>query len=1058
MNPACPVCGAANAPGARFCSTCGTKLEPTAVARETRKTVTVLFADVTGSTALGEQLDPESLRALMGRYFVAMKGIIEAHGGHVEKFIGDAVMAVFGIPVVHEDDALRAVRAAADIRDRLAQLNTELTATRGQAIRFRTGVNTGEVVAGDPATGQTLVTGDTVNTAARLEQAAPPGEILLGRLTYNLVRDAVEVEPVEPISAKGKTEPVPAYRLVAVRSGAAGHARRLDAPLVGRERELGRLEQALAQAVADRSCQLFTLLGTAGVGKSRLVAEFAASAGPGVGVLHGRCLSYGEGITYWPIGEIVRSAAGIGEADSADAARTKIRSLLDGERDADVLAVRVSAAIGLSAEPAPSEELFWAIRKLFERLAGERPLIIVVEDIHWAEPTLLDLLEYVADWSRDAPLLLLCPARPELLDSRPGWGGGKLNATTLLLEPLGLAAAGQLISALPGGTAIPEAIVERIQAAAEGNPLYVEEFLGMLVDDGLLKQTPDGTWQAAETIDDVRVPPSIAALLAARLERLAPAERAAAERASVVGRIFEEAAVVELTDEVFRSDVGRSLLALVRKELVRPDRSELTAGDAFRFRHILIRDAAYEALPKAERAALHERFADWLERTSGDRLAELEEIVGYHLERAHAYRTELGERDDHVARLAERAVRYLWPAGRIARQRGDTRLALAHFQRARSLTPPASPDLAELLLDIADTHWEFGDAAADLTAIADAEAALPFATERGRHRFALTRADRYVLGAGAEGYQRLRRVSLEVVRATEESGDELTLIRALRSLASADFYTGQQMSGSKVLRRSVELNQAAGRQSAVAYDLATVATQSIVGPSPVSSAKQECLAMLDATSNYPGSRASILLAIGFLEMLDGELESGRARMLEGKNLAYEIGLIMTLGAPNLVGTAEHMVGDPGRAASELAGWLEVLRRARSFGYLASCLPLYAQVLLDTGDLTPVEGLVEEARGLAQIDDIDAQVRWRLALAGLRQREGQVSEAMTLLAEAAALLRNTEWPLLRIEVELAMASAAQDSGDLEGAAAARKRALELATLKEARALILRITGA
>ena len=374
MTPACATCGHELTPGAKFCPNCGAPVAAAAASRETRKTVTVLFADVTGSTALGEQLDPESLRALMSRYFADMKAIIEGHGGHVEKFIGDAVMAVFGIPTVHEDDALRAVRAAAEIRDRLAELNAELTASRGLAIRFRTGVNTGEVVAGDPATGQTLVTGDTVNTAARLEQAAPPGEILLGKLTYNLVRDAVEVEPVEPIAAKGKAEPVPAYRLVSVAAAASGHARRLDAPLVGRERELSRLEQAFAQSVADGSCQLFTLLGTAGVGKSRLVAEFTASVEPEARVLRGRCLSYGEGITYWPIGEIVRSAAGIDEADTADAARNKIRSLLEGERDADILAARVAAAIGLSAEPAPQEELFWAIRKLFERLAGQRPL------------------------------------------------------------------------------------------------------------------------------------------------------------------------------------------------------------------------------------------------------------------------------------------------------------------------------------------------------------------------------------------------------------------------------------------------------------------------------------------------------------------------------------------------------------------------------------------------------------------------------------------------------------------------------------------------------------
>ena len=320
MTP-CPSCGHANPKRARFCAECGMALVPAAEAppaREVRKTVTVLFADVAGSTSLGEQLDPETLRALLGRHFAVMKRIIEGHGGTVEKFIGDAVMAVFGIPLLHEDDALRAVRAAADIRIELAALDTELEASRGLAIRFRTGINTGEVVAGDPTGGQGFVTGDTVNTAARLEQAAQPGEILLGGLTRQLVRDAVTVEPVEPIAAKGKHEPVAAYRLLAVDPALAGHIRRLDTPLIGRERELATLRNAFDRVASERSCQLFTLLGSAGVGKSRLVAEFTASIAAEATILHGRCLSYGEGITYWPIGEIVRAAAGIDEADTAE--------------------------------------------------------------------------------------------------------------------------------------------------------------------------------------------------------------------------------------------------------------------------------------------------------------------------------------------------------------------------------------------------------------------------------------------------------------------------------------------------------------------------------------------------------------------------------------------------------------------------------------------------------------------------------------------------------------------------------------------------------------------
>ena len=359
------------------------------------------------------------MRTLLGRYFAVMKRIIELHGGTVEKFIGDAVMAVFGIPVVHEDDALRAVRAAADIRTELAALDTELALGRGIAVRFRTGIATGEVVAGDPTGGQAFVTGDTVNTAARLEQAAAPGEILLGAFTFGLVRDAVTVEPVEPIEAKGKREPVAAYRLVAVDPALAGHVRRLDTPLVGRERELAALHNAFERVASERSCQLFTLLGSAGVGKSRLVAEFTASIADEATILRGRCLCYGEGISFWPLREIIRTAARIAETDPPDVARAKLRALYEGERDADLLTERVAGAIGLSDRASPQEETFWAIRRLVDHVARERPLVVVIEDVHWATPTGLDLIEHVADLSRDAPLLLLCPARPELLDARP---------------------------------------------------------------------------------------------------------------------------------------------------------------------------------------------------------------------------------------------------------------------------------------------------------------------------------------------------------------------------------------------------------------------------------------------------------------------------------------------------------------------------------------------------------------------------------------------------------------------------------------------------------------
>ena len=410
---ACPQCGKENPDGFQFCGFCTAPLTEAAPAREQRKTVTVLFCDVTGSTELGERLDPEALRGVLARYFERMKGIVERHGGSVEKFIGDAVMAVFGVPVVHEDDALRALRAAVEMRDAFPELG----------IQGRIGVTTGEVVTG---TAERLATGDAVNLAARLEQAAQPGEILIGDATLGLTHHAVQVEPVEPLTLKGKADPVPAHRLLTVR-GETGSARHLQAPMVGRETEMRRLRDAFGQALADPSCQLFTILGSAGVGKSRLVAEFVGSLDDAL-VVRGRCLPYGEGITYWPVVEVLKQLPPM-ETDPVAAATT--RALAAGEE-------LVTSG----------DEIAWAFRKQLEAVAAETPVVCVFDDVHWGEETFLDLIEHVADLSRDAPILLLCMARPELLDRRTGWAGGKVNATSVLLEPLAPEETGRLIENL----------------------------------------------------------------------------------------------------------------------------------------------------------------------------------------------------------------------------------------------------------------------------------------------------------------------------------------------------------------------------------------------------------------------------------------------------------------------------------------------------------------------------------------------------------------------------------------------------------------------------------
>jgi class 3 adenylate cyclase len=623
---ACPACGTENPVGAKFCNECAAPL--TGDSREQRKTVTVLFCDVTGSTALGESTDPEALRALLARYFERMKAIVESHGGTVEKFIGDAVMAVFGVPVAHEDDALRACRAAVEMRDALPELG----------IRGRIGVNTGEVVTG---TSERLATGDAVNVAARFEQAAEPGDVLIGEMTHALVRQAVRAEPVEPLTLKGKAEPVPAYRLVSVHGASErGHALRF----VGREAELAQIVEGWDRAEAQARCELVTVVGDAGVGKSRLVAEALATVEPRV--VRGRCLPYGEGITYWPVVEVVKQLAKLPSDPVAAAA--------------------ISSLLGESEVGTTGDEIAWAFRKLLEE---EAPLVVVFDDIQWGDETFLNLVESTALLSADAPLLLLCMARPELVDQRPGWPG------TLRLQPLTPDDADALI-----GDGVAPELRERIAQAAAGNPLFISEMLAM----------------AAEN-DEVEVPPTLKALLTARLDQLDEPERRVLERGSVEGEIFHRGSVQALAPE--ETQVTTRLAALVRHQLVRPDRAQLAGDDGYRFRHLLIRDTAYEALPKAVRADLHARFADWLDE-HGREVVERDEIVGYHLEQAARYHAELGQPDSGLAGAASER---LAAAGRRARWRLDRPAASSLFKRAVAICdPPDVHVLADLVHGLDD--------------------------------------------------------------------------------------------------------------------------------------------------------------------------------------------------------------------------------------------------------------------------------------------------------------------------------------------------------------------
>jgi class 3 adenylate cyclase len=702
--PRCSDCGQANPEIARFCLACGAPLvAETHARREMRKRVTIVFADVTGSSELAERLDPEALRRVMGRYFDEMRRVVERHGGTVEKFIGDAVMAVFGIPVLHEDDALRAVVAANEMREALGSLNAQLERELGVTIKCHIGVNSGEVVAGDAARGQAFATGDAVNVANRLQELARPGEILIGEPTYRLARDAVTVAPVDSRLRRGKGEKARAFRLLAVAAARRSALRSGDSPFVGRRHELEVIAGAFSSVVQDSTCRLLTVLGAAGVGKSRLVDEFLAS---GVSdeamVVRGRCLPYGEGITFWPIKEAITEAAALSAGESPEAARERIRSLVEPGPGADLIVERVTEVLGLAEAVIEHRAHFWAIASFLESLARRRPLVAVFDDIQWAEPTFLDLVEHVVAEAGDTPILLLCVARPELLELRTSW------EPTIRLEPLSDDETERLIESLLGGAALPEAARAHIAEVAEGSPLFVEEMVTMLIDEGLLRRH-HGSWVVAGHLAGVAVPPSIQALLATRVERLGAMERVVLERGSVEGKVFHRGAILQMSPEADRSAVEESLTALVREDLLKPDSTSFADEGAFRFRHQLLRDAAYELLPKETRSHLHERFASWLEEKVGKRASEYEEILGYHLEQAYRYRVELGLAAESNGRLGEEAAKRLGSAGLRARARGDLPAAANLLSRAIGLVRPDSATSLELAPKLRDALFESGE-------------------------------------------------------------------------------------------------------------------------------------------------------------------------------------------------------------------------------------------------------------------------------------------------------------------------------------------------------------
>jgi class 3 adenylate cyclase/tetratricopeptide (TPR) repeat protein len=953
--PTCTSCGRDSAGDYAFCPHCGARLAPAAPAREQRKVVTVLFCDVTGSTEIGEALDPEALRALLARYFERMKGIVESHGGTVEKFIGDAVMAVFGVPVVHEDDALRAARAAVEMRDAFA----------GLGLRGRIGVMTGEVVAG---TEERLATGDAVNVAARLQQAAAPNEVLIGAETLALLRDAAAVEPLAPLSVKGKARPVAVSRLLSVH-GRDGFVRRLDAPMIGRAREQRLLADAWDRVVSESSCHLFTILGVAGVGKSRLTAEFLGSL-TGALVAEGRCPPYGEGITYAP----VLDALGDLPETPVEPEALELLSGLGGG------AVLVSS----------SHEIAWAVRRRLESAASDRPLVCVFDDLQWGEETFLDLVEHVADLSRGHPILLLCMARPELLDRRPAWAGGKVNATTVLLEPLGPEETAELVERL----APPDAALrERIAAAAEGNPLFVEEMVAMLEGGD----------------PDALVPPTIQALLAARLDQLG-AERSILEAAAVEGRTFHRGAAAALTDA--SGDVDGHLASLVRKELVRPDDPRVPGEEAFRFRHLLIRDAAYDALPKSARAELHVRYADWLAERGAD-LADLDEFLGHHLAEAARYRAELGVSDGATA---ARACASLAAAGSRAHTRGDLPGARRLLEHAARLAVPAVA--AVLLIELGEIDYFSGDLAAAGARFAGAAERAAELGERALELEARLLAEWAMLNRGDTDIAALRPRVERAMEELERLGAPRALAHACVVLGAIEQWEGYEGRRRDVCARGERYAEAAGDERLRRVFRLGIAVCDVYGPTPVDRALLHHEQLTPLEQRHP-------LALGMrgiLEAMLGHVDRARSLVDEARRITQERGDLVRLAFTGqwrmLVDT---YAGEPAASEDILRESCRRLEEMGDRGWLPLQLLDLSHVLLETGRRPEAEELAAKAEALGARDDATFVIAHLLAQSRFAFVDGDLERAERLAREAMVRAEQMELVDFRARPRLQLAA-------------------------------------
>ena len=1014
-------------------------------AEDVRKTITILVADIVDSSRLSLTLDAEALRHLLARYFDEMTSIIQRYGGVVERYVGDEIMAVFGVPTLHEDDALRAATAAVEMRDTLATLNQEFEADWGVQLAHRIGLNTGEVFTGIDRQGHRFLAGEALRVAKRLQEAATVNEILIGEATHKLVRHAVVVESGSPREGK-HGETFPAIIVASIIASATGFQRRFETPFVGRKRQRAMISTIFGDLASNRACHLLTVLGEAGVGKSRLVSEVAGNLPGEMLVAHGRCLPYGDGITYWPLADIVREVTRVGGDDPGEQSVAAIAEILGGVDKAKIIAERIAELLGLGeGDPGTREETFWAVRRLFEMYARERPLVIVVEDLHWAEPTFLDFIEHLVDFSHGFPIVIVGTARPELLDTRPDWGRKKPNSTTIALEPLSEAESRDMILNLLDRLPLSPAVELMITSAVGGNPLFAEELVAMLVDEDLLRRNED-CWVARPHLSQLPVPSTINALLAARLESLPPLERAILTAAAVEGAVFHRSAVAELAGPVPET-LEDGLLALVHRDLIRPEAPSFVGEKAYRFRHVLIRDAAYGSLPKNVRADLHERFATWLELTAKDRLREFEEIVGYHLEQVFQYRVALGPRDEHAASLAARACERLEAAGRRALVRSDLPAAISLLNRVSRLLPTDDPRRIALLAELSSALIESGRLDDAGCALDEADSLASKADDQRLAAHVLVQRQFLRLLLGEEGgLEKAADAAAEVIPIFEGFGDDLGLCRARRLEAWLLFNGARGEAAAAAWERAATHAQRAGDQHEYCEILTWVASSLWFGPTAAAEGIRRCEAMRAEVGESLESEAAILRQLACLNAIAGHFPIAR-RLIATSNAIYaDLGLTLYVASSEHEAVVELLAGNPAAAEESARAAYRALEEMGERAFRSTMAATLALVVLEQGRDVEAEALAEVSARLGARGDLLTQIRWRRVRARVLARRNEIKAAETLAREALTIAEATDFVNERADALVDLSHVLEASCRCDEAVAAACEAVHLYELK------------